>query len=193
MRERRFGGDLRAARPRGRGERDQTRVAGRHARRVLRSGLAVVVFGLAMWAAGGILEVAYQQARDYLFNQLRTEYINSKRNRSYGYLAATALGGPPVWLGMSIAIAADAAQYGVNDPVWLPNTARWSAQVNAELLSAQGEIDRIHAVNAQSCKDRLDAATTQAADAANARLAAEEKLIRLRGDYPDVTFPGVPV
>jgi hypothetical protein len=135
----------------------------------------------------GQVEAAWHRARDYLANQLRADYVDSKRNRVYGSWAAMALGGPVTWF-WALGIPINVAVFG-RDSAWLTDSARWNSEVNRELISAQAEIDRIHDDNAWKSENRLAAATERAAQAENARSLAEQKLVALRGDYPDVNFP----
>lgn len=139
------------------------------------------------------IDDAWKQARDYLFNRLRQDYIDSKRNRAYGTAALIVAGGPLMWLGFTAfgvgvktfwpAGTWDQARANFTDP------AQWNADVNEQLISGQALIDGIHDQQRGIWEPKLQDAQRRLDMAFNGRHEAESRLAYLRGYYPDTTFP----
>ncbi|HEX7520517.1 MAG TPA: hypothetical protein VF441_00485 [Acidimicrobiia bacterium] len=132
------------------------------------------------------IEEAWHKARDYLFNHFREDYIFQKKWRAFGTLGNMILGGPLMWAG-------SVGFYATTSPethrFLLGTPADWSDDVNRELLTAQGEIDRIHNQNSEPFRQQLADATQRSDDAMNARHAQETKLVTLKAQNPETTFP----
>jgi hypothetical protein len=129
---------------------------------------------------------AWQKARAYLRDWLREDYIFQKKWRAFGTLGNIILGGPFMWAGA-------VGFYSTTSPAthrFLLGTPRdWSDEVNQELLTAQGEIDRIHFENSERFRRQLADATKRSDDAINGRHAAETKLVTLKAQNSEITFP----
>ena len=132
------------------------------------------------------IDDAWQKARAYLSNYLREDYIFQKKWRAFGTLGNIILGGPLMWAGAL-------GFYSTTSPEthrFLMGTPRhWSDEVNQELLTAYGEIDRIHFENSERFRQQLADATQRSDDAMNARHAQETKLVTLKAQNPETTFP----
>lgn len=132
------------------------------------------------------IDDAWHKARDYLRNNLREDYIFQKKWRAFGTLGNVILGGPFMWAGA-------VGFYSTTGPAThrhLMGTPRdWSDDVNQELLTGYGEIDRIHSANSEPLRQQLADATKRADDAVNGRHAAETKLVVLKAQNTEMTFP----
>ncbi len=131
------------------------------------------------------IDDAWQKARAYLSNYLREDYIFQKKWRAFGTLGNVILGGPLMW-----AFAVGFAGTAPRTTRYLLGTPQdWSNEVNQELLTAYGEIDRIHFENSERFRRQLADATKRSDDAINGRHAAETKLVTLKAQNPEMTFP----
>jgi hypothetical protein len=143
----------------------------------------------AIQAQQAQVEEAWRQAREYLRNQLRADYIAHKQNRALatvGLAASTPLSALVSGVGFSLSIAMHGTRsqwYGYFDP------RHWNKQVNDELISAQGLIDGIRNEKQLGLGNKLVSAKLQQEAATGARQNAESKLVSLRAQNPDVTFP----
>jgi hypothetical protein len=135
------------------------------------------------------VEEAWRQAREYLRNQLRADYISHRQNRALatvGLAASTPLSALVSGVGFPLSIALHGTRsqwYGYFDP------KHWNAQVNEELISAQGLIDGMRNEKQQALGNKLASAKLQQDAASGARHNAESKLVTLRAQNPDTTFP----
>ncbi len=131
------------------------------------------------------IDDAWQKARAYLSNYLREDYIFQKKWRAFGTLGNVILGGPFMW-----AFAVGFAGTAPRTTRYLLGTPQdWSNEVNQELLTAYGEIDRIHFENSERFRRQLADATKRSDDAINGRHAAETRLVTLKAQNPEMTFP----
>lgn len=135
------------------------------------------------------VDEAWGQAREYMRSQLRADYIAHKQKRALatvGLAAATPISAISAGLGipLSVAIYGQRSQwYGYFDP------KHWNAQVNEELISAQGLIDGIRNEKQLALGNKLASAKLQQEAAAGARQQAEANLVTMRAQNPDVRFP----
>jgi hypothetical protein len=135
------------------------------------------------------VEEAWRQAREYLRNQLRADYIAHKQKRALatvGLAAATPISAISAGLGIPLSVAMYGTRsqwYGYFDP------KHWNAQVNEELISAQGLIDGIRNEKQRALGNKLASAKLQQDAANGARHNAEANLVAMRAQNPDVTFP----
>jgi hypothetical protein len=143
----------------------------------------------AIQAQQAQVEEAWRQAREYLRNQLRADYIAHKQKRALatvGLAASTPLSAVVSGVGFPLSIAMHGTRsqwYGYFDP------KHWNAQVNDELISAQGLIDGIRNEKQLGLGNKLASAKLQQDAAIGARQQAESNLVAMRAQNPDVTFP----
>jgi hypothetical protein len=135
------------------------------------------------------IDVAWKRARDYLTNQLRDEYLTHKRNRAYGYAAAIAGGGPFLWVGGGPVEAYWHSLFGSKVFEAFRGSKAWNAEVNEELATAYGEIDRMRNEAVARWTGKLEEAKRIQRETFDARHDADSRLSYLRGYHPDVTFP----
>jgi hypothetical protein len=127
---------------------------------------------------------AWTNARNYLATQLRNDYLSSKYLRRGGTVVLTALGGPLAWgaFGATEMAAPDAFES-------MASSVYWNQQVNDALPGAQAQIDQIGSAAVEAWKAKLADATRRQSELFDGRHAAELKLVTLRAQHPDVTFP----
>jgi hypothetical protein len=136
-----------------------------------------------------LIDEAHARARAYLRDQLRADYLRHRGRRA----AATTLlaaSTPLSALACGIGFPLSNAMHGERSR-WRGyfSPRQWNDEVNAELVTAQAEIDRMRAeaVDRWTTK-RLDA-LLRATDIAVASGSARSKLAAVQGANPDVTFP----
>jgi hypothetical protein len=134
------------------------------------------------------IDEAWRQARDYLRDQLRADYIAHKQKRALAttlLAASTPLSSLVSGVGFSLSIAMHGTRsqwYGYFSP------AHWNKQVNDELISGQALVDGIHNEKRATWEDKLSLAKTAREEASDARQRAKSNLDALRAQNPDVTF-----
>jgi hypothetical protein len=143
----------------------------------------------AIQAQLGQIEEAWRQAREYLRNQLRADYIAHKQKRA---VATTLLAActPFSALVSGVGFSLSTAMYGERSQWWgYFSPAHWNKQVNDELISAQGLVDGMHDDKLREWRPKLADAKDRLDSAASARQAAQSKLDALRAQNPDTEFP----
>jgi hypothetical protein len=135
------------------------------------------------------VDEAWRQAREYLRNQLRADYIAHRQKRALatvGLAASTPLSALVTGVGFPLSIAMHGTQsqwYGYFDP------RHWNKQVNDELISAQALIDGMRNQKRAALEDKLALANSARDEASSARQAAQSKMDALRAQNPDTAFP----
>ncbi|HEV3451270.1 MAG TPA: hypothetical protein VG869_08700 [Acidimicrobiia bacterium] len=137
------------------------------------------------------IDQAYYQALDYLDNQLRTDYIFRRRLHATAGAILTVL---PVVATLPLSFGAYAVGTAMGlfggSSFFIGNTPDdWNAQLNAEMKSAHGEIDRIHDQNRAPWQAKLDDAQRRQNEALNGVAGNDLRLAELRAANPDVQFP----
>jgi hypothetical protein len=134
------------------------------------------------------IDDAWRQAREYLRNQLRADYIAHKQSALATTLlaASTPLSSLVSGVGFTLSIAMHGTRsqsYGYFSP------AHWNKQVKDELISAQTLVDGIHDDKLREWRPKLADAKERLDDAVAARQKAQANLDSLRAQNPDTEFP----
>jgi hypothetical protein len=132
-----------------------------------------------------MIDESWQKARDYLRTQLRSDYVDQQRRIALASTPFWVGGGPFMWAGTLVHFA---RTYGA-PANWPIGTRYWNAEVNEALVSGQVRIDGMRNDAVRTWKDKLAEARWHQQQATDGRFAAEAKLVSMRAQRPDVTFP----
>jgi hypothetical protein len=127
---------------------------------------------------------AWTDAQNYVATQLRNDYLGSRYLRRGLSTGAALIAGPFAW-----GAAAGVRTASPTDFAWLTSPSYWNQELNDALPAAQAQIDQMGRAAVDAWQARLADATRRQAELFDARHAAELKLVTIRADHPDTTFP----
>jgi hypothetical protein len=136
-----------------------------------------------------LIAEAHARAREYLRNQLREDYLRSRRGRAAAttlLAASTPISAVATSLVMSVDLALSGRRsmwHGYFSP------KHWNDEVNEALVTAQAEIDRMGTEAASTWSAKRIEALQRATDIAVGRGRARAKLTAVQSAHPEVAFP----